>query len=177
MKFSENKGGSKAVWNFSENSSVLEAPLVPKSKHPKSCRFLRSVVNFRRESEANFERLNLVMQTGGGDLIMSNARRGKILKEIPLSFDAKANYPLWWKKKRKRNGRSFFRHTFQSCEVQSAKRRIKWEESWQFHLLTNRESPWDRGKMKINIQTCSLLCWTCQILFLFNSSSNSTFQF
>ena len=67
----------------------------PKSKHPKSCPFLRSVVNFRRESEANFERLNLVMQTGGGDLIMSNARRGKILKEIPLSFDAKANYPLW----------------------------------------------------------------------------------
>ena len=48
--------------------------------------------NFLRESEANFERLNLVMQTGGGDLIMSNARWGKILKEIPLSFDAKANY-------------------------------------------------------------------------------------
>ena len=54
-----------------------------------------SVANFRIKSEANFERLNLVMQTDGGDLIMSNARRGKILKEIPLSFDAKANYPLW----------------------------------------------------------------------------------
>ena len=26
-------GGSKAVWNFSENSSILVGPSVPKGKH------------------------------------------------------------------------------------------------------------------------------------------------
>ena len=62
-----------------------------------------SVANFRIKSEANFERLNLVMQTGGGDLIMSNARQGKILKEIPLSFDA-----LGAKRKEKGTGGHFF---------------------------------------------------------------------
>ena len=43
------------------------------------------VLNFGRESEVYFERLNLVMHSG--DLIMSNVGWVKTLKEIPPSFD------------------------------------------------------------------------------------------
>ena len=55
--------------SFRQNLLVLIAP----------------VMNFGRDPEVNFERLNLVMHSG--DLIMSNVGWVKSLKEIPPSFD------------------------------------------------------------------------------------------
>ena len=75
-------GGSKAVWNFSENSSVFEGPSVPMLKE-----VFRNVPNsYTEKSESGFADV-AVREYQYRDLVrMSKERKSEVLSQLDVDW-------------------------------------------------------------------------------------------